>query len=282
MKLSNQERGYYSSLLFQIDPVGNNKVPGKLAAAFLKGSGLPVGTLKKIWLIAASSNNEYLERDEFYVALKLISFAQNGIDVSVDSILKNLPSPLPVFENVPKPDFKTENMNKNKENLFELHPELISKYEKYFEMTDSEGVGFIKGIDAKSTFERSNLPKQTLMKIWALADSSKKGSLDKAEFIVAVHLIATAKRGSLIPDVLPESLEEFKRGYRDLEKKLVLPKQYNRSSSLQPSQLIESEANSYLSPQLIPKSEEQRIETIILNLCLLKLYLLKLNNSKML
>jgi hypothetical protein len=38
-----------------------------------------------------------LNKEEFYVALKLISYAQNNIDVSLDSITRGIPSPLPQF-----------------------------------------------------------------------------------------------------------------------------------------------------------------------------------------
>lgn len=42
---------------------------------FFKRSGLPVDRLKDIWRIAARTSNEYLTKDEFYVALKLIAYA---------------------------------------------------------------------------------------------------------------------------------------------------------------------------------------------------------------
>ena len=43
--------------------------------AFFKRSGLSTDVLKNIWLIAARTSNEYLTRDEFYVALRLIAYA---------------------------------------------------------------------------------------------------------------------------------------------------------------------------------------------------------------
>jgi hypothetical protein len=41
---------------------------------FFKQSGLPVEKLKDIWAIAAKTSKEYLTRDEFYVALRLIAY----------------------------------------------------------------------------------------------------------------------------------------------------------------------------------------------------------------
>lgn len=113
VSLTNNERGYYSSLLSQVDPINANSVQGKEAVPFFKRSGLSVEILKKIWLIA-SSNNQFLERDEFYVALKLISYAQNNIEISAESIIKNIPSPLPKF--APLIEKKEEKAEKKEEN----------------------------------------------------------------------------------------------------------------------------------------------------------------------
>lgn len=55
--------------------MGENRVGGKEAVAFFKRSGLPVDTLKTIWKIAARTSNEYLSRDEFYIALRLVAYA---------------------------------------------------------------------------------------------------------------------------------------------------------------------------------------------------------------
>ena len=52
----------------------NATVGGREAVLFFKKSGLPVDKLKQFWLIAAKTSNEYLTKDEFYVALKLIAY----------------------------------------------------------------------------------------------------------------------------------------------------------------------------------------------------------------
>lgn len=75
MILTDKEKGFYSNLLMQADPSGNNKVAGKEGVAFLKRSGLDRDVLRNIWLTSAKTSNEYLVRDEFYLALRLISYA---------------------------------------------------------------------------------------------------------------------------------------------------------------------------------------------------------------
>ena len=48
---------------------------GPDAVTFFKKSGLPVEKLRDIWKLAARTSNEYLTKDEFYVALRLIAYA---------------------------------------------------------------------------------------------------------------------------------------------------------------------------------------------------------------
>lgn len=62
-------------MLTQADPAGSNKVGGKEGVAFFKRSNLPVNVLKDIWLLSARSSNDFLTRDEFYLALRLIAYA---------------------------------------------------------------------------------------------------------------------------------------------------------------------------------------------------------------
>lgn len=71
---------------------------GKEAVTFFKRSGLPVDKLKEIWLLAARTSNEYLTKEEFYVALRLIAYHQNGMPVEESSIMNNLEVGLPVLE----------------------------------------------------------------------------------------------------------------------------------------------------------------------------------------
>ena len=101
INLTNSERGFYSNLLMQADPTGSNKVGGQEGVTFFKRSGLGVEALKNIWKTAARSSPEYLTRDEFYVACRLIAYAQNGIQPNEDSIKFDIPVDLPKFDPAP-------------------------------------------------------------------------------------------------------------------------------------------------------------------------------------
>lgn len=104
-ELTNKERGYYSNMLSKLelgragesDKMGN-RVDGKQAVTFFKTSGVNIDVLKQIYKICARSHVESLSRDEFYMALRLIAYAQNGIPVTEDSIAQNIDAPLPQFK----------------------------------------------------------------------------------------------------------------------------------------------------------------------------------------
>lgn len=74
IKLIGKEHGFYSNMMSLACPNGDSKVGGKDAVLFFKKSGLPVERLKDFWKIAARTSNEYLTKDEFYVALRLIAY----------------------------------------------------------------------------------------------------------------------------------------------------------------------------------------------------------------
>ena len=66
------------------------------------------------------------------------------------------------------------------------------------------------GETAKQIFERAQLPNDVLGRIWNLADRDQKGYLGLTEFIIAMHLLASFKNGSMraLPQLLPAGLYE--------------------------------------------------------------------------
>jgi len=99
LNMTNEERGFFSSLYEMVDPNSIGRLEGKAAANFLKKSGLPKDILKKIWIISAKTDPSKIERDEFYIALRLVALAQNNMDCSEESIKLNHPiPPLPNFD----------------------------------------------------------------------------------------------------------------------------------------------------------------------------------------
>ena len=124
LKMTQEEKGYFSSLYEMADSTMSGKLEGKIAANFLKKSGLPKEILKKIWLISAQTDPSFIEKDEFYVALRLVALAQNNLECSAESIRLNHPiPPLPKFDlkvddtsstfSLPKTSISTNNLNSN-------------------------------------------------------------------------------------------------------------------------------------------------------------------------
>ena len=124
LKMTQEEKGYFSSLYEMADSTMSGKLEGKIAANFLKKSGLPKEILKKIWLISAQTDPSFIEKDEFYVALRLVALAQNNLECSAESIKLNHPiPPLPKFDlkvddtssifSLPKTSISTNNLNSN-------------------------------------------------------------------------------------------------------------------------------------------------------------------------
>ena len=68
----------------------------------------------------------------------------------------------------------------------------------------------VTGDVAKQIFERAQLPNEVLGRIWTLADTEQKGQLGLTDFIVAMHLLASYRNGSLraLPQTLPAGLYE--------------------------------------------------------------------------
>jgi epidermal growth factor receptor substrate 15 len=98
LKLTNQERGYYSNMFALANPSkDSNNLNSPDAVVFFKKSGLPVEKLSQIWRSAAKTSNDYLTKDEFYVALRLIAYAQNNMKYDEDAILFDLQVGLPNF-----------------------------------------------------------------------------------------------------------------------------------------------------------------------------------------
>lgn len=90
-----------------------------------------------------------------------------------------------------------------------LTPEKAGQYAALFEKSGASN-GVLPGEQARSIFERSALPNEVLGRIWNLADTEQKGSLQVNEFVIAMHLLASFKVGALraLPNILPAGLYE--------------------------------------------------------------------------
>lgn len=137
----------------------------------MRTSGISVADLAKIWDLSDQNRFGYLTPREFTIALKLIALAQSGREIS----LQNIPTVtnLPKFDNIPLPVI-----------FGNITEEDIDKYDTLFIQADQNKDGFVdgnfliskkrekkkvnsyQGTEAKNYLTKSQLPQESLAKIW--------------------------------------------------------------------------------------------------------------------
>ncbi|XP_019727041.1 intersectin-2a isoform X1 [Hippocampus comes] len=80
------------------------------------------------------------------------------------------------------------------------------KYRQQFNTLDKLMSGYLSGAQVRNALIASNLTQTQLATIWNLADVDKDGQLRADEFILAMHLVDTAKTGRPLPLTLPQDL----------------------------------------------------------------------------
>uniref|UniRef100_A0A671SYA9 Epidermal growth factor receptor pathway substrate 15-like 1a n=1 Tax=Sinocyclocheilus anshuiensis TaxID=1608454 RepID=A0A671SYA9_9TELE len=185
----------------KVDPGNTGRVGPTEAALFLKKSGLPDITLGKIWDLADPDGKGFLDKQGFYVALRLVACVQSGQDISLSCL--NLPVPPPKFKDHSSPSLSS--VTSTNESLWAVRPEEKSKFDGIFESLAPVN-GLLSGEKVKPVLINSKLPVDVLGKVWDLSDIDKDGHLDKDEFAVAMHLVYRALEKEPVPSVLPSSL----------------------------------------------------------------------------
>ncbi|GLT57525.1 hypothetical protein SLA2020_304910 [Shorea laevis] len=82
-------------------------------------------------------------------------------------------------------------------------------YQEWFNFADSDNDGRITGNDATKFFAMSNLSRQDLKQVWAIADSKRQGYLGFKDFIIAMQLVCLAQVGREITFDLLNSDDDF-------------------------------------------------------------------------
>ncbi|XP_075759475.1 epidermal growth factor receptor substrate 15-like 1 isoform X5 [Pelodiscus sinensis] len=190
----------YESYYKQVDPAYTGRVGASEAALFLKKSGLPDIILGKIWDLADPEGKGYLDKQGFYVALRLVACAQNGHDVNLSNL--NLTMPPPKFHDTSSPLLVTP---PSTEAHWAVRVEEKAKFDGIFESLLPVN-GVLSGDKVKPVLMNSKLPLDILGRVWDLSDIDKDGHLDKDEFAVAMHLVYRALEKEPVPSALPPTL----------------------------------------------------------------------------
>uniref|UniRef100_A0A8C6S4Q2 Epidermal growth factor receptor pathway substrate 15 n=1 Tax=Neogobius melanostomus TaxID=47308 RepID=A0A8C6S4Q2_9GOBI len=184
----------------QVDPTNSGRVAAPDAAIFLKRSGLADVVLGKIWDLADSERKGGLNKQQFFVALRLVACAQNGLEVALKSL--NVAVPPPKFHDTSSPLLPG---GVPSDYPWVVKPEEKKKFDSIFESLGPAG-GMLTGDKVKPVLLNSKLPVDILGRVWELSDLDRDGMLDRDEFSVAMYLVYRALEGEPVPMSLPPPL----------------------------------------------------------------------------
>lgn len=203
--LSEAERAAYEEL-FQLADVDNDGRISVAEVAFLRKSKLTNEQLGQVWALC-SEGRMFLERPQFFKALRCIVVAQKGDAMSAEAAVSV--SGIPVFEGVQLKSTASAPAAAVESALdgdFTATKAEVDNFTAIFGRADEDGDGYVTGPEAKTLLGRSGLPPNILGNIWVLSDISQDGRLDQLEFSVAMWLINNCLAGNDLPSSLPESL----------------------------------------------------------------------------
>ncbi|CZT42200.1 related to EDE1 protein [Rhynchosporium secalis] len=222
LNLTAEEKRVFGQLFREADSENIGVVTGEVAVKFFEKTRLEPRILGEIWQIADKENRGLLTPAGFGIVLRLIGHYQAGRDPTPDLALR--PGPLPKFDGGSAPGMspsiqpppgpppsviQPQGSGSGPIRVPPLTPEKAAQYAGLFERSGAQN-GVLPGELAKSIFERAGLPNDVLGRIWNLADTEQKGSLQVTEFVIAMHLLASFKAGALraLPNLLPAGLYE--------------------------------------------------------------------------
>ncbi|KAI8354042.1 hypothetical protein BD560DRAFT_484518 [Blakeslea trispora] len=213
--LSPKEAKYYAQLFQIASKSQEGIVTGNEAVQFFATSGVPTQILSEIWEAADRDRVGHLTPETFTIALKLIACAQHGKEASANIIDTDVPPPQ--FDGAtivaPSPIVSNTTINNNNSAKTPITEVEREKYANIFRVHQPVN-GVLDAETAKNVFLKSKLPMDTLSQIWYLADVRQSGTLNQAEFIIAMHYIAKLMDGSLtsLPDKLPPAVFQSANG----------------------------------------------------------------------
>lgn len=209
--LSLQDVDAYAKLWSEADTT-DNLLPAGVAVKFLGTSGLPQEQLRTVWSMSDTATPKgQLDKNEFFVACKLIALAQSGakLDASLDLSAR---TPLPKIASYAKDGGGGSQSVSAVATKLGLSKSDVDAYSKLWSEADTTNDLFPAGAAVKF-LGTSGLPQEQLRTIWSMSDTdTPRGQLDKDEFFLAVKLIALAQSGATLSATM------------DLAVKTALPK----------------------------------------------------------
>lgn len=109
-------------------------------------------------------------------------------------------------------NFPSANQSETSTSPWAMSDQQRDLYLRVFAQADKNGDGFISIVEAQQFFGMSGLAPAILGQVWRLSDVDGDGSLNQAEFAIAMHLSFGAKNNLRLPATLPEVLDYRKSG----------------------------------------------------------------------
>ncbi|KAG6897279.1 hypothetical protein C0992_002819 [Termitomyces sp. T32_za158] len=218
---TDQELGLVAQIYSQAGCSRPGYIEGNIVAEILSSAAvdLPPFILGAIWDHAGESKSGYLSETCVAIALRLIGWAQSGEKVAAGLVNQCGPPPrvrgLIESNDVPSdwPPF-TESMKNASKKLFEAYGPVY---------------GLLEGDKARDAFTEFDLTPKEIWEIWCvcshpehvvftilrirdIADTRRRGALDKYDFALAIYLIQCVQTGQLsaIPPITPQVYEQIR------------------------------------------------------------------------
>ena len=203
--LNEEEVKYYRKIFELLDYEKKTKIEKKLVFHFIKDSGLNEKILNQIISLNFQKDKYYIDKNEFFIILRLIAMAQKNMPVSLDIIEnRNLKLHLPVFS-----FFQSSNLLK-KQNIFEFSENEIKSYlELFYDKKDTKKK-YISKLSAILIWSKNNPNglKDNEKILESLEPFEKKDYLNIKEFVVGCHLVYLSKIIKM-PIKLPKNILQY-------------------------------------------------------------------------
>ncbi|AEY95210.1 FABR149Wp [Eremothecium gossypii FDAG1] len=191
------EQASFGAQFRELDSDELGIVTGETLKELFGKSGLSSQQLSRVWALVDTEKQGFLNLTQFSAAMRAIGHLQATPHAAITPELYQTPATrLATFTGVVTGGIPA------------ISAHDAGKYGQLFERSAEGRV--ISGARAKDVFLKAKLPHVVLGSIWTLCDRNNSGSLDRAEFIMAMHLIqlSLSKHPSVatFPQALPAYL----------------------------------------------------------------------------
>lgn len=282
--LTDDELTGLSQTFTSLDSRHRNSVNFAQMLEYLSRTGLPGDTLLQLWILVDREASQQLDFKQFAALSRAIATMQGEPQRPIDPSLFDAPAAQVALSQEPNttitsnPASYSAAMQLNSASMAQqqstgsgsgsgarpdmplLTPVDRSKFSQLFDRATKSVPGALSGAEAKQIFVKAKLPNKILGAIWYLCDRGTKGSLDKEEFVMAMHLIDLSLSKHASMDPMPSRLSQEMWDSVDLGSIKQPPPPPTSASAAIPQVANSAKRNSTLSSA--PKPPPHRAPTI--------------------